>query len=507
MGLVLVMASTPLGVHTNAMYRRFKRNMVDGDVYDIGDMTYPAMTSGVTFTVTGASASGSSVQILHNGVLAHTLVGRTGYTFTIKPAIGRNVVQAVQGSDRTPTIDFVTDQLHTLIYPLARVLGQREEEIRQAWANGYLDTDAVNDANGNPLSPTAASLSQSWAEYLDVPRISTQTVEEFVQSIQAVLQIYQQGAVVQSLEDSGQAAGGDSGELVPNRVTFPGVANVVPHVQAYHVTPGDTSNAVSVFPGQVRMNNRLYNVAYVEQLTLNQSTAPATGGTGSTWVVLDPTDDASGASTGTLTPVVTGSEPRYITTTYEETFSTSEILEDTDGSITGMVGGKYIILERPAISISDITGATLSLSGASRVVQDSRDQNTCVVDLGTRMAVTAITSSSIMVQYTAPRSEVIVLARVVVSGSGNTVTDIEDVRSSAVIGQGGIYQDSDTTNRGYRLYLTKAAGFTDEEKAWAMRLIRKTSPAAAGGLLFFNEAGYGDLDIYHDSGYQYYGVI
>jgi len=504
MALSLQITSTPLDFMSNTVLADYKQVVVNSDIYDLGDGVYPAVTSGLTVSITGATTS-QVVQVIHNDETIYALSGMTGYTVTVFPVLGQNTLHVVAGTDRSNTLTFTADNLQTLIYPLVAVLRDRKEEILQAWANGYLSTAVVNSTYGGTLSPDPAALAKLWGEALGAPRISTQTSAAFVAALRAVIRIYQQGAVIKSLEDIGEAAGGTGGTVVPNRIAMRSFTALTPRV---HVNTTGGSTGVTVFPAKVALGNRQYNVAYQDLLNLAvPGNVVGTGDTGTTWVVLDPSADGSSGATGTLYAVSVTGEPGVTLVTYEDTFSQSEIMTDTGGTITGLENGKYVMLERPASEVTAVSGSEYSFCGSTRVILDDRDKHTAVLDLGTRLPVTGITTTGLTVQYMAPRGPVMILARAVVTVSGDTITGITELHSPTTPSLGAVHVEDLRQRIGYNLYL-ESSGFTGEEKAWALTLAQKIGPADGQGRLLVSSTGGGGYpDVYHLSGFDYYGDI
>lgn len=501
MGLTVQIADSPLQSAGDAVNQKFKENMVDGNVYDTRPAVYPASTSGYTMQVSGATAD-QTVEVFHNGEVTQSLIGKETYTFTLFPANGSNSIYAVQGSDQSNQILFTADNLQALVWSYSQVFRDRENELRQAWADGYLSSATpVSDTSGNTLSPTVQSLVNTWGDWLDLLRISGQTTVQYINALQTILEIYQQGAVVRSLTDVGEMLGDTSGTgstaiRVIDMADTMGIP--VPYVYV------DSGTTIKIYPGKVLLDNKMFNVAYITGVTVSEADPDQTLGSGETFVILNPS-----GGTEAIVPVTSTGEPGVAVIEYLQQFTSSQIQTDIDGDITGMIDGKFVILDRIPMSITASTGSSLELSGSSRILVDYRDKDTPVVDLGTRLDVDDIvTGDNVQLTYTALQGDVLRLARIIseIEPTSTTVTAITDIRMFQRPSSGALGLPSGRSKRAYGLFLTRPQDqglHTLDEKNFAQTILQRISPFGAQGRLFFNRSPWADPYYIDVAGYPF----
>ena len=478
---------------------------MDRNVYDTSNNTYPAMTSGITFSITGATAT-EPVTVYLNDNPVQVLRNKTSYSFKLIPAIGRNSVQAKSASETSEVTTFSTDLLHTLIYALPRVLGQCEDAIRQSWANGYLSTQVVTNAAGTYILPTAKSLAETWGAWLRVSRLSGSTTAEFVNMLQTVLKIYQQGAVLKSLEDTPVAANATGATAAMRSLMWRSFASTSsrPYVDA----TGATNVKLIIPPSKVALGNRLYNVARSNPTLYSMDVS---GATGNCFVYLEP---SSGTTGGTIYEVsISVGDPQDKLATYTETFAASAVQTDTEGKITGLENEKYVILQRVPTTLTSVTdlAGKYGLTGCSRIISGGTDLPTALIDLGTRMDASDVVPNGFTVTYQAPLREIMVLCRVVASGITYNITNILELRGPQYLGAGAVNCTVQDALNSYLLFTGKSGGMTAEEKSWTKTFLEQLSPLGSQGYLFVNRTSgtplAKDLDSYHRPGYTYGGEI
>ncbi len=495
MALILYISGSPLSSAGDKVHRRYKGRIVDKNVYDTSDGCYPAVTSAYTFAITGASDS-SVVIVAHNGQDVQSLNGKTSYTFKLTPILGRNSVQARQGSVKSNEIGFTTDNLQTLIFPLPKVLRDREDEVRQAWANGYLSTGVVQSANSVNLIPSMKALVDTWGEWLSAPRISGYTETQYLAALNALLGIYQRGATMQSMADIGIMVGDteETGSTVFRLFDLVGTIG-----SRQPLVYGTGATGATVYAGKVFVDNRMYNVPFTGNIVISglSSVSDVAAKRGELFVIVDPSVGGLNSS-GTVTPTITTGEPKTVQTDYIDYITTGRVINDPYGEVTGMDDGKYLVLERAPTRLINVSGSPYNLSGSSRIVEDYRDRKTAVIDLGTRLdATTFITGTDIAIVYQAIRRDIKVLARIVgtLATSSNTMILITDIRNSSRPGHGALNVPSGRFKRTASIFLKRpdAEGLhTLSEKDFANRVLQKIVPVGSQSFLYFNRTPFID---------------
>ncbi|GAG61424.1 unnamed protein product, partial [marine sediment metagenome] len=260
--------------------------MVDKNVYDTSDGCYPATTSAYTFGVSGATIA-PKVVVVHNDQEVQSLLGSTSYSFKLAPVLGRNSVQVRQGGTQSNELVFTTDDLQTMVFALPKMLRDREDEVRQAWANGYLSSGNVQSANNVNLIPTMKALIDTWGDWLNAPRISGHTETQYLATLNALLGIYQRGPTMQSMADVGIIVGDteQTGSTVFRLFDLLGtISDKQPLVY------GTGATGITIYPGKVSVDNRMYNVQYTGNIVISglSSQSDMTAKTGELFVIVDP---------------------------------------------------------------------------------------------------------------------------------------------------------------------------------------------------------------------------
>jgi len=496
LAVIIWIDSAPLDSAADKVHQRYKDVIVDKNVYETSAGCYPATDPGYTFGVSGVTAN-QQVQVVHNGESIQSLIGQSSYRFSIVPMVGRNSVYAEQGGVQSNQLVFTTDLLQTMVFPLPKMLRDREDEVRQGWADSYLSTGNVSSANSVAMVPSMRALLNTWGTWLDAPNISGYTRTQYITLLQTVLDIYQRGAVAKSMSDVGSAIGDTSGTGSSVFELFDEMSTVGANQPLVY---GSGGTGVTITAGKVHFDNRSFNVSFAEHV-------PVTGGSisnqveasGDVFVVVDLA--LSGVNTsGTVTPVVTTSSPSVVMANFFEEFDSSRIQTDADGVVTGLIDGKYVILNRVPLEILSVSGSPYLLSGGSRVLLDSRDRKTACVDLGTRVSVDElVTGSTIDITYRALRKNVKVLSRVVcaLESTANTITGITDIRNLSRPSHGALYSPSGRFKRSFLVMLSRdddLGPHTESEKEFAKSVLRKNSPVGSQGYVYFNRTP--ELDPY-----------
>ena len=489
MALNLSISSSPLDYVDNPVFRKFKRAVVDGNVYDTGDDTYPITTSGITMQVSGASPS-ILTTIYVNDAQVFSFNGATAYTFQITPASGRNSIQARQGSARSNLIEFTGDLLYTLVYALVKVLRDREDEVRQAWANGYLSNSVVQDTYSNSLQPTGRFMAANWAEWLGAKRISGHTESQFLTMLQTVLRVRQQGPVVRSLEEVAVAAGGVTGTAISRQFWWKSFISNAGRVKRSEID----KLTLMHFPAKLFIGNRFYNLGYGNHVVTSDEYH---------WIYVDKSEIA-----GRLGIKDALSEPQASTEAVMEVITTGSVQTDTTGEITGFVDGKYVILERaPRRLLSVVQSGPIAVSGSSRIVLDDRLNNTAVIDLGTRLSVDNF--GTLTIQYEIPYNEIQVLAKLTVGKDGETATAILNIESPQRLGNGARLSSLINAFTTYDLFMdNNGVEFTTDQINWMLAFLRELNHPAALGFLLTDKPGDVFMPyMYHCDGYEYQGAV
>lgn len=489
MALVLWISGSPLSSAGDQVHRRYKVKMIDKNIYDTSNGCYPATTSAYTFGVSGATL-GSNVVIMHNGQAVQNLGGSIAYSFKLTPMIGRNSIQARQGSVQSNEIIFTTDNLQTLIFPLPKMLRDREDETRQAWANGYLSTGIVQSANKVNLIPSMKALVDTWGDWLNAPRISGYTETQYLAALNALLAIYQRGATMQSMADVGIIVGDTekTGSTIFRLFDLVGTIGV-----KQPLVYGTGATGATIYPGKVSVDNRMYNVPYLGNVIISglSSVSDVAAKQGEIFVIVDPSVGGLNSS-GTVTPTITTGEPKTVQTDYVEYITTGRVINDPWGEITGMDDGKYLVLERVPTALVNVSGSPYNLSGSSKIVEDYRNRKTAVISLGTRLdATTLITGANIAVTYRAIRRDIKVLARIIgtLATSSNTIILITDVRNPSRPSHGALNVPSGRFKRTCSIFIKRPDSkglHTLSEKDFADRVLRKIVPVGSQSFLYFN---------------------
>ena len=523
MALTVSMTSVPLRSDDDRTLRKYKEQM-DKFIYDTGVSTLPLSTSGVTLTVSGAT-SGNTTTVYHNSEVYMTRSGQTTFSFTLVPVAGFNNIQVVNGVENAE-VAFVADLVYAVVAPMTEVLRTYADKTYEAWANGYLKNGGtVPDNYGGYQSPSPNAISETWGDWLNVSRISGYTVDQYITLLRTALGIYQQGAVTKSIDDSGYALAADDSQAIPRGYAwhYPGSV-AVPFMQCSRTAPTADTTTVIVNAGKVRIQNRLYNVQYAE---VNVRTAATlfylVVSTGVTWAYLNPggapvssPDIQLDGTFRTGDTIFNSAEITTPTMQYSQTIRT--IQTDTDGSITGIVGGKYVILEQIPTSIDEIisydgyNNLFYDLLGSSRIVQDSDLRSTAIVDLGTRLDATVFdpAGSGVTVSYTAANRGVFPLARIDIElyAPGGIMKDISEITTTISPGHGAWNVSRYNAAHDFDLFVKRITPFTAEEIAWMLTFIPNVIPMQGKGyLLLSNQGTDPSPDVYHLYGYGYNGVI
>lgn len=260
-----------------------------------------------------------------------------------------------------------------------------------------------------------------------------------------------------------------------------------------------------VYPGKVRMDNRWFNVSYTDGIVLSaQTDHDYTEARGEVFVVLDP---GKISSSGDLVPTITTGEPAQIEAVYTEYLTSGRVQTDTTGGVTGVISGKYITLERPPNQILQISGSPYVLLGSCRIVKGFRDQNSCIVDLGTRESIERIFTggTQLRVDYTATRHNYMVLARVICNteSTSNTIVSVAEIHSPNRPGYGMVGVPTSRYHRSYSLMVSRSVDYgmyNTPEKKFVQVVVPKLAPIGAPGHLFFTQSPWEDPYTVHTGG-------
>lgn len=512
MAVTLYISTSPLNSAGDAVHRRYKAEIVDELVYDTEPACYPATTSSYTFGISGVTAA-DTVLVTHNGESVQTLQGNTGYTFKLYPIIGPNTVEAVVGAARSAVM-FTTDELHAMVYPVVRGIRRAEAVLHQSWADSFLTEALVPGVDGRALEPSGAGLRSSWGTYLQVFRLSGHTVSQYIAMLQTALRVYRRGAVAASIEDSVVAASGSG--ATDNPVFRLGVvarAFNTKWPRLWTWITGATTTTLEVFPQKVEIGSRSYNVP--RSLITLTSTRPDLGaGTGDTRLWLTPGINGGLDSNGNIVVQQSTGTPADGGQTTIETISSGGVMTDTDGTITGLEGQKYVILNYIPSALTFVVSSShpqYALTNGCQTIEDADGNPTAVLALGTRLD---IFTGNTSVVYIHDNRDTRLLARIVCAIGGTPVpTDINEIRGPSRVGFGAIHLTEVGSRKRFVILGQKDSGadFTSEEKAWAYRVINELSPLGADGFLLFQEAAAPAVppsaDLYHLEGFAYYGAI
>lgn len=504
---VIEISNSPLQSANDSVHKRFKGVMVDGHIYDTSNSCYPATTSAYTITITDCIAS-DTVYIEHNAAIIQALHGKVSYDIRLVPVIGRNTIQAIVNGIRSNLLSFSTDELQALIYPMVLSIRDAEVELRQAWANGYLNTGVTVDTDGDLLDPTAEALADSWGSYLGVNRLSGHTASEYMAMLQTMVGVYQRGAVAQSLLDVVEAASG--GEATGNVVMK--MAQVArPHTtkfpRVYKATGGTVD--LEIFPQKVKLGNRLYNVGYQSGLTLTTTVKDSINHTGETSIYVTSEAVAHADGRGNLVAYASTATPVDAVVQITRTFLVGEILSDDTGDVTSFIGEKYIILDRTPISIDSLTVSGYNFTSSCHIIPDAEGNATSIIGLGTRLDLVLL---GFTLTYSAIHSGSLHIARIFCNvGATTAPTSITAIHSSTRVGLGAINLSEVGYKKSFVLFGQKpSSDFTDEEIGWLSNPLSNVAPVGARGYLMLKMASpetQPSLDLFHMQGFSSYGEI
>ena len=254
---------------------------------------------------------------------------------------------------------------------------------------------------------------------------------------------------------------------------------------------------LTVYPGKIWLDNRAYNIPYTTIMLSGDTDTDQTAQLGELFVLVDP---GVGEVNGSLTPIILTGEPSPYSRQYLETITSGRVQTDTTGGITGIINGKYVELERVPVSITRITGSSLILGAqCSRILPGHREQNSAVVDLGTRVSLDVLFSGTtgIGIVYRARPKPYVRLARVVcnLESTSNTVMSLSKICSSNRPSYGAINIPIERFYRTFCLLverLVAEGAYTLPEKRFIQSVVGQLAPVGGMGHLFFSQRPWED---------------
>lgn len=480
--------------HTNPVYSAWIERLIDSEIFATDARTaYPyTPDTPITFTITTPDTT--LKEVYFNDQLLFTTTERV-FDVQVYPVLHEvnslYVIDTVRR--RTPTIYFTVYNLHFFVFVVTSKLRDIFDSIQQSHIDRTLSLNYGTGLLGsNEYSQSNAALTRMFGQPLQVSRIND-TKEEYRNKLQNVLNGFHYCGTVFGFKEVLQAFASGNVDFITYRELeeFRTSANVYLHRT-------DTLE-IGWFPAIVEMNNRKHFIDY--------GTMAVPSGDSSQFIYIDGSTDVNGyqiVKTAAAEPV--GSES--VVTEQFDTFLT----DDDEGTLTGLAGGRFVILSSPVISLSAVSSdGTVNPEGAE-VLESSKS----ILFLRTDADDDEI--GTVTVQY-------IAYNRPLVLGLVKTSSDIWRIEEP-VPTRGAIYREQQYEESDFEMFVGNDA-LTDEEIAQLLEILKEVSTVTGRGHLWVKKldyefagwigpphygvmgssAGYNETYEYHKLGYRYVGLV
>lgn len=470
----IALTQSPENFHASEYYALWVKN-IRSNLYDRSDKAYPyTPDSPLYFTITSPDTSLKTVYV--NDALYSTNTA-TSFIINVKPLLNKTTqIYAKDAKGRvTNKIIFNVYNSHFLIFALTTKYQDLLDEIRQSDADRLLTVANSAGVLKNNLTPSDKGLFRMFGDALGVLRVND-TYATYVEKLTKVLDGFHYCATVGGFKRVLDAYSSGAFDFI----TYNDLEELRTTTSAYvRRKPG--SNVIAEwFPTWLRLNRARFFLDAGE-LTL------ATGA--ETFIYVD--GEVSG-STEYLVVKTALTEPLGLEQTISEVPNT--VYTDIDGTITGFVGGRYVITNQPIISVISITSTgSIKPVGASVI-----DGYASVLNLHTTEDDVAI--GTITLQYRA-RVRPIILAKVTTDGS--EITKIED----PVPSRGALYRTRAKEESDFELYLDDDS-FTAAEENQLLDVLAELNTSFGTGHVYVKDTAVVLTDYeYHKNNYRYVGAI
>lgn len=475
------LVKSPQSFHESEVYTVWVKN-IQSNVYDRSDKAYP-YTPNSPLYLEISSPDTTLKEVYFNEELYATNTAKI-FQITITPLLNKtNRIYAKDTAGRrTNEIIFNVYNTHFLAFVLTSKFQDLFDEIRQSDADRLLTTDNSAGVFNNTLKPTDKALFRMFGDPLLVRRVND-NYAAYVEKLSKVQDGFYHCATVKGFRQVLEAFSSGTFDFI----TYDALEEF--KSSAARSVKRKSSLTVEWLPGWLKMNGQSFFLDAGETTVSSGSEI---------YVYVD--GEVSGI-TNYLVVKTTTIEPIGLDENITEEIDT--IHTDSDGSITGFKGGRYVITNHPIISLvaSSSTGTTNTV-GASRI-----EGYSSVVNLHTTEDDAII--GKVTLQYNA-HVRPIILAKVTTE---DEITKIEDPIPS----RGALYRTRAKEESDFELYMDQVS-FTSEEEQQLLELLTELNTASGTGHVYVKDAisfpyVFGDFTFedpdyeYHKTNYRYLGVI
>lgn len=462
-----------------------------GQIYDTHEMAYPyTPDTPITFSI--STPDTTLKEVYFNNRILFTTTERN-FDVDVYPSLhSLNEIYAVDTLQRkTETIYFMVYNLHFLIFVSSTDMRDLYIQVQQSHIDKTLAAVNSNSLMGHTLSQSNVALTRIFGEHQQVSRIND-TKEEYRLKLKNTLNAFYFAGTVKGFKTLMQ--GFSSGDT--DFITYMDLEELraSSNIHLHRSAPME----VGWFPGFITMSGH--------RQFLDAGNMVVASGDSSQFVYVD--GELSGGSL-----VVKKSDVEPVGTTVEQTEQPTQIYTDTDGSLTGLVGGKYVILEYPVLELKSVdSDGSIRPQGAELLSDESS-----ILVLRTDATVAQI--GAVTVVYDAH-------IRPIVLGLVKTnATDVATIEEP-VPTRGSIYREAATEESDFELFLTDS-NLSDEEEQQLLELLREINVTTGMGHVWIkkveytfgswvsipgmgvmgSEVGYNQTYEYHKLGYRFLGLV
>lgn len=335
------LSKAPFDSHDNILFSFIKQYLVGDRIYDKSEYAFPYTKVKKKYEITIETDNTDPIFIKYNQIDYLQFSGALTYSFYVMPLLGKNLVEVFDSNGNLlRSYQFNCYNIHIFLASIANEFRKIWNLLYQASANSYYDLERVKDLNGNYLYAQQKYLSE-FAVLLGTKRYTKFNTDQYIKFLHNAFQINKNGTMLSSIYQISKAFDDyiDQVDMIPfeQYLVWSTNSTVLPD-------PSD-STKIKIYPNYQFINDQSWGIINYT----NES--PSTAGS-LIYVYVDgeQNDDTS-------LKVKYSSDYRIYKTEYlfSDLFQTNEILNDDDGSITGTVNGKYVLLKRPIIGdIQDI---------------------------------------------------------------------------------------------------------------------------------------------------------
>lgn len=466
----LTLLKGPEDFQNNFIYRKWVRGLVTREIYDTTDYAYPYIKGPFTFRLTSSLLSTKAVY-LNNILILSTAATTVDFKVYLQPN-SANVLRAVDDlGDISETLFINVYNLHFFVFTISSQVYDLYKIIAQSMVDKTLTLDNSAGVLASDLVISDNALFTNFGDIMKVRRIND-THDEYLTKLKNVWDAFYYGCTIKGFKQLlGAFTTGDV-----DFITYLDLEELRTSTKTYVKRRGTLQ--VEWLPSEIILNSYKYilNYGYV---SLSASSE--------TFLYLDGSTDVNGyleVKTATTEPVGTESVVSE---------DTDDIFTDTEGLLTGLENGKYVILNHPVIELISVSSdGPFNVKGAELI------EGTNVLFLRTDWDDVDI--GTVTINYRA-NTRSIVLAKVTTDGTD--ITKIEDPIPS----RGAIYRTRYREESDFELYIDDQ-NFTAKELVQLVELLTDINTPVNIGHLYVKDTTVVLTDYeYHKNNFRFVDYV